>query len=143
MSEILKCLKLYNFEDLYIASKLSFLNSIKENEICSHIFSKLILENRKKLSKSFIQDIKLLEKRFDSNIEDICFECKSLKSGLKRAFNIHSGITDSINTCLINHKSKISRDMLHDLTKPKFLKEDEEFQELIQYFIITNSEETV
>ena len=143
MSEILKCLKLYNFEDLYIASKLSFLNSIKENEICSHIFSKLILENRKKFSKSFIQDIKLLEKRFDLNIEDICFECKSLKSGLKKAFNIHSGITDSINTCLINHKSKISRDILHDLTKLKFLKEDEEFQELIQYFIITNSEETV
>ena len=32
--------------------------------------------------------------------------------------------------------------MLHDLIKPKFTKEDEEFQELIQYIIFTNEEET-
>ena len=61
MTEILKSLKLYNFEDNYVASKPSFLNSIKQNEICSYIFSKLILEKRKKLSKSFIQGINLLE----------------------------------------------------------------------------------
>ena len=77
------------------------------------------------------------------NIEDISFECKSPKNDHKKAFNIHSGITDSINTCLINHNIKISSYMLHDSIKPKFLKEDEDFLELSQYFIIKNSVETI
>ena len=119
---------------------MSSLNSIKQNDLTDYILSKLFSENRKRLSKSFTQDIKLLEKRFNSNIQDIYFECNSLKITLKKAFNSQSGLTDSINTCLINHKSKISMDMLHDLIKPKFIKEDEEFQELIQYFLITNQE---
>jgi hypothetical protein len=61
MSNILKCLRLYSFEDLYISSKLSFLNSIKQNKITSNIFSYLCNTKRNRLSKSFIQDIKVLE----------------------------------------------------------------------------------
>jgi hypothetical protein len=78
MSNILKCLRLYSFEDLYISSKLSFLNSIKQNKITPNIFSYLCNTKRNRLSKSFIQDIKVLEKRFCLGIEAIYLECVSL-----------------------------------------------------------------
>ena len=68
MSNILKCLRLYSFENLYVSSKLSFLNSIKQNKITSNIFSFLCNTTRNRFSKSFVQDIKVLEKRFCSSI---------------------------------------------------------------------------
>jgi hypothetical protein len=71
MSNILKCLRLYSFEDLYVSSKLSFLNSIKQNKITSNIFSLLCNAQRSRLSKSFLQDIKVLERRFNLKIEQI------------------------------------------------------------------------
>ena len=37
MSRILKCLKIFSFEDFYLFMKLSFLNTIKHNEISTHI----------------------------------------------------------------------------------------------------------
>ena len=61
MSKILKCLKIFNFEDLYIFSKLSFLNTIQKNDIVTHIFQSIITAKKNKRSKSFVQDIKLLE----------------------------------------------------------------------------------
>jgi len=138
MSNILKSLKIFNFDDLYIFSKLSFLNSIKQNEITSHIFSNLCNIKRNNRSKSFVQDILVLEKRFNSNIRDIYLECKPYKLLLKKSFDLKDGIADSINTCLINFKSKSYKNILNNLIKPKFIQDDEEFQELLQYLIITD-----
>ena len=139
MSNILKCLRLYSFENLYISSKLSFLKSIKQNKITSNIFSFLCNTQRNRLSKSFVQDIKVLEGRFRSNIGHIYLECESLKMTLKKSFGIKDGITDSINTCFSNYKSKTFKLLLDNIIKPEFIREDEAFQELLQYLIITGN----
>ena len=52
------------------------------------------------------------------------------------AWNLRDGIADSVNTCLINYKSKKFKNILDNLIKPDFIREDEEFQELLQYLII-------
>ena len=140
MSNILKCLRLYSFENLYISSKLSFLKSIKQNKITSNIFSFLCNTQRNRLSKSFVQDIKGLEGRFRSNIGHIYLECESLKMTLKKSFGIKDGITDSINTCFSNYKSKTFKLLLDNIIKPEFIREDEAFQELLQYLIITGNQ---
>ena len=136
MSNILKCLKIFNLEDLYIHSKLSFLKTVKENPLASYIFNEICSSKRKRTSKSFFQDIKVLEKRFNSKIGDIYSELDSLRKLLKRSFDLSDGITESINTCLINFKSKKFKNILDNLIKPDFIREDEEFQELLQYLII-------
>ena len=138
MSKILKCLRVYNFEDLYIYSKLSFLNSLQKKDVTNYIFLSLNSAKRNKLSKSFVQDIKLLEGRFHLNIETIHHECIILKNSLKKNFMSNDGITHSINNCLKNIRSKKYKIILDGLIKPKFIKEDEELQETLQYFIITN-----
>jgi hypothetical protein len=137
MSNILKCLRLYSFEDIYISSKLSFLNSIKQNKITSNIFSYLCKTKRNRLSKSFIQDIKVLEKRFCLGIDAIYRECVALRMTLKRSFCLRNGIIDSINTCFSMYKSSTYKNFLDNLIKPDFIREDEAFQELLQYLIIT------
>ena len=139
MSRILKCLKVFNIEDLYIYSKLSFLNSIQHNIITSFIFNELCSSKRNRLSKSFIQDIKVLENRFRSKIVDICLELKSYRKLLKSNFYLKDGITDSVNICLIKFKSKSFKNILDNLIKPDFIRQDEEFQELLQYLIITDN----
>ena len=57
MSKVLKSLRIFNFEDLYSYTKLSFLNSIKQNKITESIFQYLCNSSRKKilnhLSKTF------------------------------------------------------------------------------------------
>ena len=137
MSNILKCLRLYSFDDLYISSKLSLLNSVKQNKITSNIFSYLCKTKRNRLSKSFIQDKKVLERRFCLGIEAIYLECMSLKMTLKRSFILRNGIIDSINTCFFEYKSNSYKSLLDNLIKPDFIREDEAFQELLQYLIIT------
>ena len=102
------------------------------------MFSVLCLSQRNKRSKSFLQDIRLLEKKLDKPIGDIYSECNKLKNSLKKTFDGGDGITDSINTCLINFKNNYYKDILNQLTKPKFISEDEEFQGILQYFIINN-----
>ncbi len=54
-----------------------------------------------KISKSFVQDIKVLEKGFYSEIEDIYLECKYLKKSPKKSLEEEDGIVDSINTCFV------------------------------------------
>ena len=39
MSNILKCLKIFNFDDLYMFSKISFIDSIKNNQLSYEIFN--------------------------------------------------------------------------------------------------------
>ena len=138
MSKILKSLKIFSFEELYVFSKLCFLNSIKQNTVTSAIFSGLSVTVRNNRSKSFVQDIKVLENRFSSKIEDIYLECLSYKKLLKKSFEMEDGIADSINTCLIFYKSKTYKNILENLIKPEFIHQDDELQELLQYLIITD-----
>ncbi len=141
MSKILDALKIFNFEKLYIKSKLSFLISIKFNELSSNIFDYLVSQKSsiKKTSKSFLRDIINLEEHFKMDISEI-FKNKNIYKfirSLKDDFKKKDGITDSIRTCLYNFKYNSYRDMLNDLTKPEFIRDDEEFQLLLQFFIIT------
>ena len=39
---------------------------------------------------------------------------------------------DSINICLTKYKSRKFKQMLDDLTKPKFIRDDEDFQEVLR-----------
>ena len=80
-----------------------------------------------------------MEKRFHSDIGTIYLECKSLKTKLKKSFTQRDGIVDSINTCFLNYKSKTYKFFLDNIIKPDFIRQDEEFQELLQYLIITNN----
>jgi hypothetical protein len=139
MSRILKCLKVFNFEDLYGYSKMSFIKSIKNNEISNSIFLHLcdIKDKKNKFSKSFCQDIKLLENRFGISSQEIYSDIDKIITDFKKPEKSIDGITSSIKTCLTNFKSKNYKLMLKNLTKPLFLKDEDEFQELIQYFIIT------
>ena len=139
MSKILKILKLFNFEELYCSSKLSFLVSIKNNLISDYIFSYLCKNKNEKSprTKSFVSDIRFLEGYFNSAIEAIDLDPMKFKRKLRNSSQNFDGISDSIKLCLNNIKSKTYKIMLDNLTKPQFIREDEEFQELLQYLIIT------
>jgi hypothetical protein len=138
ISKVLKCLKIFNIEDLYISTKLSFLNSIRFNSVSYSIFNHLCINKNKRnrFSKSFIQDIKLLEKHFENEISAIFEKPLLFKKLLKLNFSNHDGISDSINECLKYYKSKTMKQWLVNVTKPNFIRDDEEFQELMQYLII-------
>ena len=60
-------------EELYISTKLSFLESIKNNSVSTDIFRYLCNNKNKskRYSKSFVQDIKLLESNFNKEISVI------------------------------------------------------------------------
>ena len=64
MSKILISLKIFSFEELYVFSKLCFLNSIKQDEITSKKISGLLVTVKNNRSKSFVQDIIALERRY-------------------------------------------------------------------------------
>jgi len=102
------------------------------------IFSHLtnIKDTKKINSKSFVQDIKLLERNFGLEISAIFENPLKLKYNLKKKFVGRSGLADSINTCLNHYKSKTYKLLLEGLTKTSFIREEEEFQELLQYLII-------
>ena len=61
-----------------------------------------------------------------------------LNLDLKNLFLQKNGLLDSIKICLNFYKIKLYKTMLDNLTKPEFLKDYEEFQELLQYLIITS-----
>ena len=64
-------------------------------------------------------------------------ECMSLRMTLKRSFILRNGIIDSINICFSKYNSNSSKSLLDNLIKPDFIREDEAFQKLLQYLIIT------
>jgi hypothetical protein len=123
ISDILKCLRIYDFHDLYISSKLSFLEMIKSNELSLSILNFLCsdLENINKHTNSFKKDIQLVQSHFDLDIAVILVKPKALKNLMKKTFNEIDGLADSINTCLFNIKQKPYRDLLILLTRPNFL----------------------
>ena len=86
MSRLFKCLNIYNLEELYISPKLSFLESIKNNSVSMDIFSYLCNNKNKSnsYSKSFVQDIKLLESNFNKEISVIFANLIVYKNYLKR-----------------------------------------------------------
>ena len=47
-----------------------------------------------------------------------------LINALKDEFKLEDGLSDSIKTCLFNFCNRTYRDMLDDLTKPDFIRED-------------------
>ena len=121
MSNILKCLKIHDINNLYIKSKLSFLESIKNNEISLNLFNFLCqdLNNIKKNSKSFRRDITLLQSKFDLDIEIILAGPILLMGSLKEEF-CGDGLKDSINFCLDNIKNKFYKNLLDNLIKNNF-----------------------
>ena len=60
------------------------------------------------------------------------------KKLLKCSFSLGDGIADSINTCFVKYKSKTYKNILDNLIKPDFIRQEDEFQELLQYLIITD-----
>ena len=85
-------------EELYISTKLSFLESIKNNSVSSDIFRYLCnnKNKRKSHSKSFVQDIKLLEINFHKEISVIFENPLGYKKLLKKKTANQDGILDSI-----------------------------------------------
>ena len=122
MSKVLKSLKIFNFEDLYIYTKLSFLNSIKQNHITEGIFQYLCNSTRKKNSRSFIQDISVLEKRFSLSIKDIYLSSIALKAQVKKSLDERDGIIDSLTYCFKNYKCANFKNILDNLIKTDFKK---------------------
>ena len=94
-------------EELYVSTKLSFLESIKNNSVSSDIF-RYLCDNKnksKRYSKSFVQDIKLLENNFHKEISVIFENPLVFKNLLKKRPITQDGILDSIYSCLNKYKS--------------------------------------
>jgi hypothetical protein len=123
MTNILKCLKVFDFNTLYIKSKLSFLESIKKNEICSQIFNYLCydLNNTKKDSKSFQKDVLLLQRHFGIDIELIFAGPSRLRDMLIKDLHTDDGLSDSIMICLNNINKKYYKNLLDNLIQTNFL----------------------
>ena len=90
-------------------------------------------------SKSFKKDIALLEDHYKKDILFIRKNAQNLGMEFVKKFQATDGITDSIRTCLENYKDKSYIEILDNLIKPEFIREDEDFQKLLQYFIIMDS----
>ena len=119
MSNILKCLKILNFEHLYLQSKLSFFETLRYNQLAFEIFHDLTINTRMRGSKlkSFDPDIETLEDFFKLKIFNLNVKTAELKKDLKLQFNTRDGLTDSINLCLFNINEKNFFFLLLDLTK--------------------------
>ena len=107
MSNVLKCLKIFNFDELYLFSKISFLNSIKNNDLSYQIFGWLCSDSRpNKNSKSFKKDIVLIENKFNMNIDIVFQNVNKFKIEMKKTFDVRgNGICSSILTCLYNYNN--------------------------------------
>ena len=102
MSYVLKCLKIFNFDELNIFSKISFLNSIKNNELSYQIFGWLCSDSRpNKNYKTFKKEIILIENKFYLNINIVFQNVKKFKIEMKESFDVRdNGIFSSILTYL-------------------------------------------
>ena len=119
ISRILKVLKIYNFDQLYINSKLRLLNSIRNNNLTQELFNILLKDNtvRIKKSKSFLTDLSFLESYFNVDKALILDSPHSFIRVIKNQLTYRDGISDSIKTCLDNFNNPTYRKMLYDLTK--------------------------
>jgi hypothetical protein len=124
MSNVLKCLQIHNFDTLYIKTKLSFLESIKNNELSSQIFNHLChdLNNTDTKSKSFQKDIVMLEDYFGIDIELIFAGPERLKKMLNEIFNESDDLKDSIMECLNKINETFYKNLLNNLIYNDFTK---------------------
>jgi hypothetical protein len=120
MSTLLRVLKIYNIEELYMSSKLSFLNTIKFNQLSYQIFNFLCedLVNLKNNSNSFKKDIVRLKKYFNLDISVILAGPLKLKKIFSQTFNASDGLSDSIRTCLSNLKDRSLKTLLDNILSP-------------------------
>ena len=116
MTNIRKCLQILNFEQLYIVSKLSFLQSINNNEISVKILNYLLqqINDLSRTSKSFGNDLVLIKNFFNLDIVPILVEpLKYKQTILNGVFNYeNNGICESINLCLDNYRDLEYRNLL-------------------------------
>ena len=136
MTNVLKSLKIFNFEQLYIFTKLSFLKSIKNNELSLYIFKTINEQEIRKKTKSFKIDIQLLEKKFSTNVNTIFLNPSNFIKTLKETFIEENGIVDSITHCFQDFKNFELKKTLKSLIKPKFLNDDLESLTKIFYSIL-------
>jgi hypothetical protein len=123
MSNILRCLKIFNFNTLYIKTKLSFLNSIKNNIICTGIFEYLChdLNSKTKNTGSFQKDMIMLQSHFGMDVGVISAGSAGLVRLLGKDFTSGSdGLKDSIMLCLNNINNKFYKNILDNLTNINF-----------------------
>ena len=82
MTKLLKLPKIINFDELYISTKLCFLESIKNNHIPLAIFDYINVNKSKVMRylKSFVLDIKVLESYFNHGISAIFENPLNLKT---------------------------------------------------------------
>jgi hypothetical protein len=120
MTTLLRVLRIHKIDELYISSKLSFLNTLKFNQLSYHIFNFLCedLDLTKNNSNSFKKDIIKLENYFNLDISVILAGPLKLKEILKNTFNTRDGESDSIRTCLSNLKDSKLKNLLDILLSP-------------------------
>ena len=120
MSTLLVVLKIHKIDELYISSKLSFLNTLKFNQLSYQIFNILCedLDLTKNNSNSFKKDIIKLEKYFNLDISVILAGSLKLKEILKNTFKASDGVSGSIRTCLSNLKDSKLKILLDIFLSP-------------------------
>ena len=118
----MNCLRLHNFHDLYLKTKISFIRTLCFNQISEKIFFHLS-ENKEisNRSKSFKKDIILLEKHYGKDILVIKKDANKLENEFLNKFQATDGISDSIRTCLLNYKDNIYKGMFDDIIKLEFI----------------------
>ena len=136
MTNVLKSLKFFNFEQLYIFYQIIFLKSIKNNELSLYIFKTINEQEIRKKTKSFKIDIRLLEKKFSTNANTIFLNPSIFIKSLKETFIEENGIVDSITHCFQDFKNFELKKTLKSLIKPKFLNDDLESLTKIFYSIL-------
>ena len=117
MTNIRKSLKLFSFEQLYIFSKINFINSIKNNEICMSILEYLNKNTDRNYKKyySFKADIIKLENHFSCCFNEIIKKPIEFKNLLYKIFYENNGLIDSIKFCLTNYRNNYYRNILNNL----------------------------
>lgn len=87
-----------------------------------YIFNTLAADlNNIKKSKSFAQDLRLLQISFDLDMEIIFSKPIKLKNEQIKRFSEQDGLLDSIKTCLNNFNFLLYRILLNSLIQPEFL----------------------
>ena len=121
MSGILKTLRLFKMDQLYLFTKMSFISSIEFNPLASNIFQYIcsFISNNTQVSQlSFANDLKRLMNFTNLNLDSLLNNIGQLKLDLKRHFYIRDGISDSIELCLSNLRFRKFQILLNELIKP-------------------------
>ena len=119
ISKILKVLKIYNFDELYIISKLRLFITINNNYLSKKIFTKILNDNliKPRKSSSISNDFNFIESTLVDTIQNIVKQPMKYITQIKKQLKCDDGISSSIRTCLNNFSDPTHRKMLQDLTK--------------------------